>query len=75
MLVLVRLLPGAVPTINTLARAAELDHLYPEASPPQHPPSSEGEGELSFSDNLENSEKVRSNYLDAITRLIFSAGI
>ena len=62
-----------MPTINTLAQAAELDHLYPEASPPQHPPSPEGE--LSFSDNLENSEKVRSNYLDAITRLTFSAGI
>ena len=56
MLVLVRLLPGAVPTINTLAQAAEHDHLYPDASPPQHPPSSEDE--MSFSDNLENSDKV-----------------
>ena len=56
MVVLFRLLPGAVPSFNTLAQAAEHDHLYPQASPPEHPPSPEGDA--SFSDKFENSEQV-----------------
>ena len=55
-LILFRLLPGAVPSYNTLAQAAELDHLYQQASLPEHQPSSEGD--MSFSDKLDNFEQV-----------------